>query len=89
MTTEQIDATIRRLTFARVPREHIAEAVGMTADELAERITTIWRNASGRGAPDEEERCPTPDEILKRAAELRRRWTPEQREARRMAGGER
>ena len=88
MTTEQIDATIRRMTFRRVPREHIAEAVGMTVDELAERVTTIWRQAR-RGTPDDEEYCPTPDEIRQRTAELRRRWTPEQRDARRMAGGER
>ena len=88
MTTEQIDATIRQMTLKRVPREQIAEAVGMTVDDLAERVTTIWRNAR-RGTPDEEEFCPTPDEIRQRAAELRRRWTPREREARRMAGGER
>ena len=82
---DHIDRTIRRMKRARVPGEQIAAAVGMTVEQLQERVKSIWRAAHEASMPPD----PTPEEIRDAAARVRRGWTAEDRDRRRMKGGER
>lgn len=90
MDDEATDIRIRAMVVRRYPRERIAAEVGLTLDELRQRIARIWRTnyhtqvaATGR-MPQERLADPTPEEIAERAAEVRQSWS--EAEHRRRAG---
>jgi len=71
MDDKELDRRLRRLRVRGRSHEEIAEAVGRPVAWVAERLDTLWREASDRGRTA----LPTPEEIAARAAECRALWS--------------
>jgi hypothetical protein len=71
MDDKDLDRRLRRLRVRGRSHEEIAEAVGRPVAWVAERLDTLWREASDRGRT----LPPTPQEIAERAAECRALWS--------------
>lgn len=65
------DVLIRRLVRLGRSREEIAEQLGLTREQLRDRIAALWsRTRTGGGFLD-----PTPEQIAERAAIERESWS--------------
>jgi hypothetical protein len=71
MDDRDLDRRLRRLRVRGRSHEEIAEAVGRPVEWVAERLDTLWKEASDRGRT----LPPTPQEIAERAAECRALWS--------------
>jgi hypothetical protein len=74
-------ATLRRLWGTGLRRDQIAEAAGLTIDSLASAKRALGLPDLPRGnrrATRAEPTLPTPAEISRACAEIRRGWSPEE-----------
>ena len=83
MEVEVSDGQLRSWRRQGMSHEDIAARTGMTEDEVAERITTIWRDACTKGTSFV---CWNELTIALRASAVRQHWSPEVEESRRVTG---
>lgn len=80
----ELDRRIRGLVTRRYSREYIAERLGISVAEVAERIARSWGRSTGKLTGKSQQVDPTPEEIAERAAIERQSWS--ESEHRRRAG---
>lgn len=69
----------------RITQPQMCERLGITKSALfglKRRYALPHRHFAGKGAVDEEENSPTPEEIEERKAVVQAKWSPEERRSR-------